>query len=169
MGSLCEYLHRGKTPKYSDVRKYPVFAQKCNQPTHITLEKVKFADPTSISRYGDECYLRDDDIVVNSTGAGTLGRVGLFHETILGAWPCIVPDSHVTTIRCVNRLFAPYVYRLLKSPVGQWLISSKQTGSTNQKELPATEVARFLVPVPPIKEQRRISTQTEVTLRALGV
>lgn len=153
---MCEYLHRGKSPKYSEVRKYPVFAQKCNQPTHITLEKVKFADPETIDRYGDECYLKDYDIVVNSTGTGTLGRVGLFRKTILGEWSCIVPDSHVTTIRCAHGINAVYTYGFLSSPAGQALIFSKQTGSTNQKELPALEVSRFCIPIPPLAEQQRI-------------
>lgn len=169
LGAICKYLHRGKSPKYSEVQQYPVFAQKCNQPTYITLEKVKFADPNTIDRYSDECYLRDNDIVINSTGTGTLGRVGLFREAVLGKWPCIVPDSHVTTIRCANEAFAPHVYRFLKSPVGQRLIFSKQTGSTNQKELPAIEVVRFLIPIPPIKEQKEISIRIEAALRALGV
>ena len=32
LGKLCIMLSRGKSPKYSEEKKYPVFAQKCNQP-----------------------------------------------------------------------------------------------------------------------------------------
>ena len=31
LGKLCILLSRGKLPKYFQIKRYPVFAQKCNQ------------------------------------------------------------------------------------------------------------------------------------------
>lgn len=156
LSSLCSLLRRGKSPIYCDSPVYPVFAQKCNQPWGITLEKVKFLDESALSKYGEDLKLRTGDVVVNSTGTGTLGRVGLFDESVLGGYPFIVPDSHVAVIRSLSDIDSTFVFHLLRSDYGQRLIFSKQTGSTNQKELPAKEVERFAVPIPPLAEQRRI-------------
>lgn len=118
--------------------------------------KVRFADPATLSRYGEECFLQDLDIVINSTGTGTLGRIGMFTTSMLGTYPCIVPDSHVTVVRISRKQLSSYVTTFLRSDYGQGLIFSKQTGSTNQKELPTKEISSFLIPIPPEKELGRI-------------
>ena len=102
--------------------------------------------------------------MVNSTGTGTLGRVGVFDEGLLGDYPFIVPDSHVAVVRIMQPFESKYVFHLLRSEYGQGLIFSKQTGSTNQKELPAKEVALFLVPIPSLGEQRRIIKDIEAII-----
>ena len=167
LGTICSLLRRGKSPVYTDDESIPVFAQKCNQPWGITLEKAKFLDKSALSRYGDDLKLRSGDVVINSTGTGTLGRVGLFAESMLGRYPFIVPDSHVAVVRTLAVVSSEYVFHLLRSEYGQRLIFSKQTGSTNQKELPAKEVALFLVPVPPLAEQCRIVNRIEEVFNLL--
>ena len=161
LGTVCSLLRRGKSPVYTDDASIPVFAQKCNQPWGITLEKVKFLNRSALDRYGETLKLRSGDIVVNSTGTGTLGRVGVFDEGLLGDYPFIVPDSHVAVVRIVQPFESKYIFHLLRSEYGQGLIFSKQTGSTNQKELPAKEIALFLIPVPPLAEQWRIVKRIE--------
>ena len=161
LGTVCSLLRRGKSPVYTDDASIPVFAQKCNQPWGITLEKVKFLNRSALDRYGETLKLRSGDIVVNSTGTGTLGRVGVFDEGLLGDYPFIVPDSHVAVVRIIQPFESKYIFHLLRSEYGQGLIFSKQTGSTNQKELPAKEIALFLIPVPPLAEQWRIVKRIE--------
>ena len=161
LGTICSLLRRGKSPVYTDDASIPVFAQKCNQPWGITLEKVKFLNRSALDRYGETLKLRSGDIVVNSTGTGTLGRVGVFDEGLLGDYPFIVPDSHVAVVRIIQPFESKYIFHLLRSEYGQGLIFSKQTGSTNQKELPAKEIALFLIPVPPLAEQWRIVKRIE--------
>ena len=39
---ICIYISRGKSPIYSETKRYPVVAQKCNQWSGFSIEKAKF-------------------------------------------------------------------------------------------------------------------------------
>ncbi len=81
--NITTFLHRGKSPTYVPHSDCPMFAQKCNQWDGIHLEKCKFCDEAKYKTFQDEYHFRDYDVVVNSTGTGTLGRVGIFHDSEL--------------------------------------------------------------------------------------
>ena len=159
---LCSFLSRGKSPTYSEERKYPVFAQKCNlYGGGISLEQARFLDPNTLSKWPEEYKLRDGDVLVNSTGTGTVGRTRLFHSDCLGDYPFVVPDSHVSVIRMVDNIDSDYIYFIVSSRYGQEYIEDNLAGSTNQKELYIGVLENMLVPLPPIKEQLRIVTKIE--------
>ena len=159
---LCSFLSRGKSPTYSEERKYPVFAQKCNlYGGGISLNQARFLDPNTISKWPEEYKLRDGDILVNSTGTGTVGRTRLFHSDCLGNYPFVVPDSHISVVRTVENIDSDYIYSIISSRYGQEYLEDNLAGSTNQKELYIGVLENMLIPLPPHEEQRRIANKIE--------
>ena len=156
LDDICSFIHRGKSPKYSPIKKYPVVAQKCNQWTGFSIEKAKFIEPKSITSYNSEYFLQDRDLMWNSTGLGTLGRMAIYY-TLLNPYELAVADSHVTVIRPYKTyIVSEYLYYYFASNTVQSVIEDKSDGSTKQKELATKTVKSYLVPLPPFAEQLRI-------------
>lgn len=160
---ICPFLTRGKSPKYSDTdNMYPVFAQKCNlKEGGISLDKALFLDPSTLSKWGEEYHLKNGDILINSTGTGTVGRTRLFKESCLGKYPFVVPDSHVSVVRTAEEICSEYVFAFISSMIGQVYIESNLAGSTNQKELYIGVLENMDIPIPPFSEQKRIVSKIE--------
>lgn len=97
----------------------------------------------------------DGDIAINSTGTGTLGRVGIYHAADNPTASPIVPDSHVTVIRPFDEFDSFFFYATMKA--SQSILEKKGEGSTNQKELKPQTLKDILMPIPPVAEQNRIS------------
>lgn len=148
-------IRRGKAPKYIDESGTLVFAQKCNTKCNgIDIGLALYLDERTLGRYPDDEYMQDGDVVINSTGTGTLGRVGFYRTADNCANLPIVPDSHVTVIRVYHSIHAFYLYAFLKA--NQAELEKKGEGSTNQKELKPLTLKEMLVPMPPVSEQKRI-------------
>ena len=148
-------IKRGKSPKYADDGSVYVFAQKCNVKLGgIDVSLAKFLDMRTFDKYPVEEYMADGDIIINSTGNGTLGRIGIFRDSDRINDFVIVPDSHVTIIRTGNQMIKDYLFFALK--YHQPYLEKLGEGSTNQTELRPSTVTELLIPVPPIGEQKRI-------------
>ena len=148
-------IKRGKSPKYADDSNVYVFAQKCNVKLGgIDISLAKFLDMKTFGKYPIEEYMTDGDIIINSTGNGTLGRIGIFRDSDRINDFVVVPDSHVTIIRTGNQMIKDYLFFALK--YHQPYLEKLGEGSTNQTELRPSTVAELFVPVPPIGEQERI-------------
>lgn len=148
-------IKRGKSPKYADDGSVYVFAQKCNVKLGgIDVSLAKFLDMRIFDKYPVEEYMADGDIIINSTGNGTLGRIGIFRDSDRINDFVIVPDSHVTIIRIGNQMIKDYLFFALK--YHQPYLEKLGEGSTNQTELRPSTVTELLIPVPPIGEQKRI-------------
>ena len=156
LNTLCKKeIKRGKAPKYCDKSNTLVFAQKCNTKKGvINISLAQYLDENILKKYPPDYFMQYNDIVINSTGTGTLGRVGIFEmsDDIYGL--PIVPDSHITTIRVSELVIAKYIYALLK--LKQPYLETSGEGSTNQKELRAETLSNILVPLPPVSEQKQI-------------
>ena len=166
---LCTFLSRGKSPKYSETDKtFPVFAQKCNlKDGGISLEQAKFLDPYTICKWSEEYKLKTGDVLVNSTGTGTVGRTRLFHEKCLGKYPFVVPDSHVSVIRVTKGIIPQYLYAYISSNRIQQYIEDNLAGSTNQKELYIGVLEQMEIFIPPFLEQQRIVQKIKVLFSSL--
>ena len=157
---VSKEIKRGKAPKYDDGGKNLVFAQKCNVKSGgINLSLAKNLSDAAFSKYPVEEYLIDGDIVVNSTGNGTLGRIGIFRDYDRINDSTVVPDSHVTVIRIIKSIRFKYLYYTLKWY--QPYLEKTCEGSTNQTELKPAIISSLLIPVPPLSEQIRIIHQIE--------
>ena len=116
---------------------------------------AKFLADQAFEKYPSEEYISDEDIIINSTGNGTLGRIGIFHDTDRIGDGEIVPDSHVTVLRNSSLISTMYVYYVLKQY--QPYLEKQGEGSTNQTELKPAVIADLLIPIPPYNEQNKIA------------
>jgi type I restriction enzyme S subunit len=133
-----------------------VVSQKCVQWSGFNLAVARTISDESVVNYGEERFLVKGDLLWNSTGTGTAGRIIEFP----GGKKRVVTDSHVTVIRLTNFIPA-YVRCFIASPVIQQRMepggeNTLVTGTTNQVELPTSKVAGLPIPCPPVQEQRRI-------------
>ena len=160
---ICSFLSRGKSPKYSeDDKTYPVFAQKCNlKDGGISLEQARFLDPSTINKWNDVYKLQTGDILVNSTGTGTVGRTRLFNAKCLGDYRFVVPDSHVSVVRVLESICSQYIFAFISSNSIQQYMEENLAGSTNQKELYIGVLENMQIFLPPLAEQHRIVAKIE--------
>lgn len=148
-------IKRGKAPVYTEKSGVAVFSQKCNSKRDgINLSLARYLDEAKLTLYSAHDFLVPNDIVINSTGEGTLGRVGIFQETDNPNNIKIVPDGHVTIIRSATPVLPLYLYHYLKSR--QSILEDACGGSTHQTELRPQFLRELLIPLPPLKEQKRI-------------
>ena len=165
LGEICLFLSRGRSPKYAEISDIPVFAQKCNlKEGGISLNKAKFLDPKTLDSWNEIYKLLEGDVLINSTGTGTVGRVRLFKNDYLGKYTFTVPDSHVTVVRTSDSVMSDYVFHVLSSFAIQKYFSDNLAGSTNQKELYINIVHDLCFPLPPLAEQHRIVEKIEELL-----
>lgn len=164
---LCDLtskeIRRGKSPKYDENGTAFAFAQKCNSKYDgIKLDLALRISDASLSRYADGDEIRNNDIIINSTGTGTLGRIGFFENQFNTQDAKYYPDSHVTIIRAKENINPRYIYICLN--YYQKYLESKGEGSTNQKELKPATIKELLIPLPPYEEQNRIVAKVEQIL-----
>jgi type I restriction enzyme S subunit len=159
---ICLYIQRGKGPKYINDSSTHVISQKCIQWSGFDLSSARFVSDDSLDSYGKERFLCQGDLLWNSTGTGTVGRVAVFQSTEnIQA----VADSHVTVIRLAN-CSPRYLWCVLASPWVQSRIEpahpdSLVSGTTQQVELNTSTARGLPIPVPPLEEQARIVAKVD--------
>lgn len=157
---VVKNIKRGRSPSYAAKSHTLVLAQKCNTKAgYIDMSLAKYLNESKLPNYSTEEFMEDKDIVLNSTGNGTLGRVGIFRSADNPSGLPIVPDSHVTVIRITSLISSSFAFYYLH--YYQPYMEKLGSGSTNQTELSTSVVQAILFPLPPLSEQRRIVAKIE--------
>ena len=146
---IATYIKRGITPQYTQNDGIPVINQKCIKNGVINKEFVKYTSKGK--KYPEEKRIRKGDILINSTGSGTLGRVAYVNSNEIFSYV----DSHVTILRCKN-YESKFLYYWLR-PIEPY-IESLGKGSTNQLELSSDVVSEIDIPDFPLKTQEKIAS-----------
>ena len=156
LGEVTSYIQRGKSPKYASKSGALVVSQKCVQWSGLNLNKARKITYQSLAAYEGIRFLREGDLLWNSTGTGTIGRV----IRLIDPPERLVCDSHVTVVRCL--LVSPeYIRTWLRTGNVYGLIEERAAGSTNQVELTAQMALNQVVPLPPLAEQHRIVAKVD--------
>ena len=135
------FLNRGIAPKYDDSAKGWVINQKCIREGRLSMQPArrqsKDVKPDRLVQVGD--------VLINSTGAGTLGRVAQVRTAVEN---CTV-DTHVTIARPLGNEWTAYLGQALLSlePV----FSEMGKGATNQLELSRGDIGAVEIWLPPLE------------------
>lgn len=150
-------LCRGGAPKYGEDGEYIALNQRCIRNHRIDFENARHVEaPKSLEK-----SLAFGDILICSTGVGTLGRAAqvLFRPSLTTV------DSHVTIIRPKTPELIEYL--------GCWALLSEAQfeamakGSTGQTELPRIELEQLEIVVPDGAVLRDFSTTIAPIFEAL--
>ncbi|HEY4016505.1 MAG TPA: restriction endonuclease subunit S [Polyangiaceae bacterium] len=146
-------VSRGRSPDYADDDEgVPIVNQACIYWDGIRYENVKWQRRSTLS--GERGRLRYGDLLVNSTGTGTLGRATLLDRT--GEF---LADSHVTVVRTTREASGSFLRYVLQTETYQgYLYSVLAPGATNQIELSREGLRRTPFPMPRVDEQRAIAS-----------
>lgn len=129
--SISTFISRGIAPKYTETSENSILVinQKCIRDFQVTLEQARLND-LSKQKVTSDKLLQKFDVLVNSTGVGTLGRVAQY----FGEKNSATVDSHVTIVRPdiskVDPLFFGYLIKNKQSE-----IEGFAQGTTGQTEL----------------------------------
>jgi len=121
-------VSRGPSLKYSDKEGIPVLNQRCVRDGEISLDTIQHAEP--LGKNKEHLYLRQYDILINSMGVGTLGRVSRNVSII----EKMIIHNCITVVRPdVSRVSAPQLFYCIKD--NQTRFESLGVGATGQTSL----------------------------------
>jgi type I restriction enzyme, S subunit len=165
LGEVCSFLNRGISPKYIETNGICVLNQKCIRDHRISYELARRHDFSAKSVAGER-LIRLGDVLVNSTGTGTLGRVAQVREA--PEEPTTV-DSHVTIVRPKEGKFYQDFFGYMLILIEEAIKESGE-GCGGQTELARSILAeKFSVSYPTsIDQQQRIVAILDQAFEAIA-
>jgi type I restriction enzyme S subunit len=155
LGEICTKIGSGSTPKgsnYSEIGK-PFFRSQNIHDNGLVYEDIKFVSD-EVQKQMNGTIVLSDDILLNITG-GSMGRCALvptdFEEGNVSQHVCIIRPLSLDNI---------FLHKLVLSPYFQKLIFSSTTGA-GREGLPKYNLEQFIIPLPPLHEQKQILTKLE--------
>jgi type I restriction enzyme S subunit len=143
--NISSHINRGINPRYDERGDSVVINQKCVRDQRLSLEPAR-RQSKPIPR---DKQIRFGDVLINSTGVGTLGRVAQIYEELEN---CTV-DTHVTIARAASSTNLDFYGCCLLTH--QETFERLGTGATGQTELGRAAIAEIELVVPPPNVQRQ--------------
>ena len=131
LGEVTSFITKGIPPKYTEVENEDtirVLNQKCNRNFEISYSESRIHDCTKKKVPADK-MLRAGDVLINSTGTGTAGRVAQMMAVTV---PTTI-DGHMILIRPSEELDPIYYGYAVKADQSQR--EGLAEGSTGQTEI----------------------------------
>ena len=150
IGELSMLIKRGVSPDYAEAADGVVINQKCIRDGRVSLAEARQHQ----TRVPEEKLVQYGDVLINSTGVGTLGRVAVFDIKGTG----ITCDSHVTILRPNAKAVEPEYLGHTVSHLQDYF-ESMAAGSTGQAELSRDLIARTKIIVPSVEAQSEFAAQ----------
>lgn len=145
MGTSPSYEYEVENENY-------VFGQRNNQLYKIDFNGLKHATNEFFSSRSEYEYLTYGDVIINTLGGGSVGRVGYFDY--LGDMRMIT-DGHVMILRS-NSYSTKFLYYYLHSKRRE--LENLASGSTNQSFFNISDIVVLYLPAPPLSEQQEIAS-----------
>lgn len=153
LGGVCELIARGVAPKYVEDGGILVLNQKCVRDHRINADLARRHDDSQRAVRTDR-VLKLGDVLVNSTGTGTLGRVAQVRAEPVES---TTVDTHVTIVRPLAEKFHIDFFGYMMIQIEDELAAGGE-GASGQTELARSTLAdKFEVSYPKsIEQQQRI-------------
>ena len=151
---------RGKSPKYTEVSSKFILNQKCNRWNSIDFSFVKSIDEDWYNNIDEDFFTKEGDILVNSTGEGTIGRATYITKNYEG----LIYDSHMLLLRLNRSIYNPILFvDLFNSSYIQTQIDKiKSAQATKQTELGINNLLKIRIPIlSNLQVQQTIITQID--------
>ena len=156
LGDYCLSTFSGKSPVYEKTpTDFWVIGQAANQEKGLDLTQVKYTTKSFWESMEESFFLRENDVLLNTLGNGTLGRSGIVKKI---SKP-LLTDGHLFVFRHISANASVFFWYYLQYRRPQ--IEKSANGSTNQTFLSLRKTCDWLVPIPPLAEQQRIVAKIE--------
>ncbi|MGG2059669.1 hypothetical protein [Priestia megaterium] len=160
---LIEPITRGTQPIYSEEGNFKVIKTVDVSEEGINLEQCLTVD-NEFFESGEDYHVRKGDILIASTGIGSMGKVAIYQSDI----PAMC-DGHISIIRVKNGYDSSFIAHYLRSHFGQAQIESYFTGSSGQIELQPIDIGKIVIPDNtslgiPFSEQIEIAKNMDIKL-----
>jgi hypothetical protein len=140
--SLCTRpIKRGVQPEYDDSEIYAVKTGTLKN-GWLDWEEAQSVSEDFFENMKRRAGLRRNDVLVSSTGVGSLGKVDIYERDE----PALA-DGHISIVRINAENYEPaLLIQLLRHRVVQWQIEQGLTGSTNQIDIYPNQIESLRVP-----------------------
>jgi len=154
LNEACDLIKRGISPKYLETGGVAVINQKCIRNHIIDYSKARRHD-IDLKKVPEERFIKKGDVLINSTGHGTLGRVAQVNQKPAEK---TTVDSHVTIIRPKQELFDLGYFANALIKIEKQLEEAAE-GASGQTELSRSKLENeFSIPyMDSIDKQRKVS------------